>query len=175
MPKAVILIILIFLSLSVPSNFFSQKSKIKSADKNAEAGISEANDSEFYAPALLAADLKQAAVVAYVNVLGFELVDQIGQGGCAENKGVGYCLYRLKARVREVFKGKIKEKNFEFYKVTEATYAYKDRMLGRHVVFLNWSDNFPDKKMSLGTMENSTRDIKHNVLAKLRKIAGKRR
>jgi len=43
--------------------------------------------------------------------------------------------------------------------------------LGEKVVFLKWGDNYPNKKMSLGTLENSTRAIKYDVIEKMRKIA----
>lgn len=129
------------------------------------------DDSEFYSPELLKSDLEQVDVVAYVNIVSRELADKLTDGDCEKNEGPGYCLYLLKAEVKEVFKGKIEEKNFEFYTSIDADYKNKDSLLGEKVVFLNRSDNYPDKKISLGAMENSTRSIKHNVLEKLRKIA----
>jgi hypothetical protein len=170
MQKIFSLVICSALLFTIPPDARSQKNVLP----NEKSKIAADDDSDFYSAELLAADLKQSDVVAHVNVLSYQLIDQIGQGGCELNEGVGYCLYRLKAQVQEIFKGKIKRKTFEFYKVTDADYAYKKKMLGRHVVFLGWSSNYPDKKMSLGTMENSTRDIKHNILRKLRKIARKR-
>lgn len=172
MPKTISIIIFAILFFTISPGAYSQKNKNNSP--NEKTKVAETGDSEFYSPALLAADLKQSDVVAYVNVLSYELADQIGQGGCEQNKGAGYCLYLMKAQVKEIFKGRIRQKTFEFYKVTEADYAHKEKMLGRHVVFLGWSDNYPNKKRSLGTLENSTRDIKHNVLQKLRKIARKK-
>ena len=92
MPKTVFLILLTFLFSIIPPGAFSQKNKniapVKKT-KTEEAAVSD--DAEFYLPAALAADLKQAEVVADVSVLSFELVDQIGQGGCAQSTGVGYC------------------------------------------------------------------------------------
>lgn len=171
MPKNISIIIFAVLFLTLSPEVFSQKKDAVPAEKNK---IVEQDDSDFYSRAFLAADLKQSDVVAHVNILSYELADQIGQGGCEENRGVGYCLYLMKAQVREIFKGRIRQKTFEFYKVTEADYAHKEKMLGRHVVFLGWSDNYPNKKRALGTLENSTRDIKHDVLQKLRKIARKK-
>lgn len=126
---------------------------------------------EFYQMDFLRSDFKQVSAVVYVNVKSRELVDQIGQGGCEQNTGTGYCLYRLNAEVKEVFKGKVRKGDFQFYTTTDADYQNKDSLLGEKVVFLNWSDNYPDQKMSLGTLENSTRSIEYNVLAKIRKIA----
>jgi hypothetical protein len=172
MPKILLLLFLSSLFFaSSPKGFSQTKGSPKENTKSAAAD--EADDSDFYSTELLASDLKQSEVVAYVNVLSYELVDQIGQGGCEQNKGAGYCLYRLKAEVKEIFKGSIKEKVFEFYKVIDADYPHKEKMLGGHVVFLSWSEDFPDKKRSLGTMENSTREIKHDILRKMRKIARK--
>lgn len=129
---------------------------------------------DFYQYNFLKSDFNQVQAVVYVNVKSRELVDQIGEGGCEQNTGKGYCLYRLKAEVKEVFKGKIVKENFEFYTIVDADYRNKDSLLGEKVVFLNWSDNYPDKKMSLGTIENSTRSIEHNILKNMRKIAKKK-
>jgi hypothetical protein len=123
---------------------------------------------------MLKADYKQVAVVLYVDVREIELVDSIGTGDCKEISGGGYCLYRLKAEVKEIFKGKINKENFEFYTVIEASTGKKDFLLGEKLVFLDWSDNYPDKKRSLGTLENSTHSVKDNILEKMRRIAKKK-
>lgn len=128
----------------------------------------------FFSTGFLKSDYKQVDVVVHVNVKEYELVDSIGKGDCKENSGSGYCLYRLKADVKEVFKGKINKENFEFYMVLEASTSRKDFLLGEKLVFLERSDNFPDKKMGLGTLENSTRPIQNGVLEKMRKIARKK-
>ncbi len=133
------------------------------------------DDGGFYRVSFLRSDFAQVDVVVYVDVKSRELVDQLGGGGCADDKGPGYCLYRLRGEVKEVYKGKVETGAFEFYTVTDASYKPKDRLLGEKVVFLNWSDNYPDKKMSLGTLENSTRDVEHDVLAKMRRIAKRKR
>lgn len=129
---------------------------------------------EFYQTDFLTSDFNQVDVVIYVNVKSRELVDQIGNGSCEQNTGKGYCLYRLKAEVKAIFKGKIKKKNFEFYTTTDADYRNKDLLLGEKVIFLNWSENYPNKKRSLGTLENSTRSIEYDVIEKMRKIAKKK-
>ncbi|HMS42425.1 MAG TPA: hypothetical protein PKE69_19495 [Pyrinomonadaceae bacterium] len=129
---------------------------------------------DFYSSKFLKYDFKQVNVVVHVNVKSRELVNHIGEGSCEDGKGTGYCLYRLKADVKEIFKGKIEIVNFEFYTVVDVDYRNKDSLLGEKVVFLDWSDNYPDKKMSLGTMENSTRSIEKDVVKKLRKIAKKK-
>ena len=138
---------------------------------NKKSKITESNDSQFYSAKSLKSDLNQVTAVVYVKILSRELADKIGKGDCEEGTGTGYCLYRLKAELIEVFKGKIETKTFEFYTVTDLDYGNKDLLLGEKVVFLNQSDNYPDKKMSFGTLENSTRSIKYNVLAKLRKVS----
>ena len=129
---------------------------------------------DFYSSKFLKSDFKQVSVVVHVNVKSRELVDHIGEGNCEDGKGTGYCLYRLQAEVKEIFKGKIETENFEFYTVVEPSLRINATLLGEKVVFLNWSDNYPDKKMSLGTMENSTRSIEKDVIKKLRKIAKKK-
>ncbi|HEY0458960.1 MAG TPA: hypothetical protein VGC97_07375 [Pyrinomonadaceae bacterium] len=116
----------------------------------------------------LRSDLKVSDAVLYVNVLSRRLEDQIGDGGCEQDTGGGYCLYLLKAEVKEVFKGKIKKGDFEFYTTTDADYRSKDWLLGEHIVFLVESDNYTDKKPHFGTIENSTRSAA--ALETMRKI-----
>ena len=123
---------------------------------------------------MLKSDYRQVAVVLYVDVKEIELVDSIGTGDCREVSGGGYCLYRLKAEVKEVFKGKVNKENFEFYTVIEASVGKKDFLLGEKIVFLDWSDNYPDKKRSLGTLENSTHSVTGDILEKMRRIAKKK-
>ena len=130
------------------------------------------DDDGFFSAKFLKSDYKQVDVVLYVDVKSYELVNSIGKGDCREISGSGYCLYRLKAEVKEVFKGRIKRENFEFYTVLEASVGKKDFLLGEKLVFLEWSKNFPDKKRNLGTLENSTRPADAGVLEKMRKIAG---
>jgi hypothetical protein len=132
------------------------------------------DDGGFLSTEFLRSDYRQVKVVLHVNVTSYELVDSLGNKNCKENTG-GYCLYRLKADVKEIFKGKIKKENFAFYTVLEGSSNSKDFLLGEKLVFLNWSTNYPDKKRALGTMENSTRPIETGVLQKMRKIAKKKR
>lgn len=132
-------------------------------------------DDEIFSAEYLKSDYKQVDVVLHVDVKEYELVNSIGKGDCKDISGGGYCLYRLKAEVKEVFKGKIKRENFAFYTVLEASTGKKDFLLGAKLVFLEWSDDYPDKKRGLGTLENSTRKIEKGVLETMRKIAGKKR
>lgn len=129
---------------------------------------------EFYQAEMLKSDLNQVSVVAYVNVKSRKLVDQMGAGKCEENVGGGICLYLLKAEVKKVYKGKISKKTFEFYTTTDSDYTDKDRLLGEKVVFLNWSKSYPNKKMSLGTMENSTRSNEYGIIETMKKVAAKK-
>jgi len=84
------------------------------------------SDSNYYSAEFLKSDFKQVEVVLYVNVKSRELVDQIGGGNCEQNKGPGNCLYLLKAEVKEIYKGKVKRENFNFYQTTDADYKNKD-------------------------------------------------
>lgn len=161
MLKTASMIMFIFASLFLfaPETVFSQ-----TEDKEWDAQETE----------ILKSDYKQVDAVLYVDVKEIELINSIGTGNCKDTSGGGYCLYRLKAEVKEVFKGKIRRENFEFYTVIEASLGKKDFLLGEKIVFLDWSKNFPDKKRHLGTLENSTRAVKGNMLEKMRKIAKKK-
>ena len=162
---SVIIFIFVGLFLSFSQTVFSQTEK-------ASENLKSSDDRDL--TEWLKTDYKQVDVVLHVEVKEYELINSIGKGECKEIAGGGYCLYRLKAEVKEIFKGKIKRENFEFYTVLEASTAKKDFLLGEKLVFLEWSDNFPDKKRSLGTLENSTRSIESGLLKKMRKIAKKK-
>ena len=129
---------------------------------------------EFYQADMLKADFNQVSAVAYVNVKSRKLVDEMNKGKCEENKSGGMCLYLLTADVKKVYKGKITKKTLEFYTTTDSDYADKDRLLGEKVVFLNLSKNYPNKKMSFGTMENSTRSNEYGIIETMKKIARKK-
>lgn len=133
----------------------------------------KSDDSGFYQATMLRSDFNQVEVVAYVNVKEITLVDSMGNGNCETNKGAGYCLYRLKADVKEVYKGKISAKEMEFYTSPDADYP-KEKLMGERVVFLNKGKNDADKER-LSAMENSTRAIEYDVLKKMRKIAKKKK
>ena len=131
------------------------------------------DEAQFYDKEMLQGDYKDVDAVVYVNIKERKLVDSIGDGDCETDKGAGYCLYLLKADVIEVFKGEITGKTIEFYTSPDMDYP-KKYLIGKRVVFMNKSDNYPDKKMSFGTMENSTRWIKYDILKKMRRIAKKK-
>ena len=126
-------------------------------------------DDGWYHPDGLKGDYKQVNAVVYVNVTGIKLIDSMGSGDCETNKGSGYCLYELIAQVKEVFKGKIVGKTMKFYTSPDADYP-KERLLGEQVVFLNKSEISKVKNKQFVTLENSTRGIEFDVVAKLRKI-----
>jgi hypothetical protein len=161
----IVILFLVCLFLNSPQTALSQS-------KKTQENLNSSDDKDL--TALFKADYKQVDVVLHVNVKEYALVDSIGKGDCRETSGGGYCLYRLKAEVKEVFKGKISRENFEFYTVLEATTSKKDFLLGEKLVFLEWSNNFPDKKKSLGTLENSTRSLEPGMLETMRKIARKK-
>jgi hypothetical protein len=166
MLKTVSIFILTILFLSAAQIAPSQQSK----SEKTKTGASEPVDSEFYKPAMLKSDFKEVDVVAYVDIKERKLEDSIGSGDCETDKGAGYCLYRLKAEVKEVFKGRITKKTVEFYTSPDMDYPKKN-LLGERVVFLKWNEAEAGKKKTLGAMENSTRWIKYDILQKIRKIA----
>ncbi len=118
-------------------------------------------------------DYRQVAVVAYVDVKKRTLVDSIGSSDCENDKGTGYCLYRLKAELKELYKDKIRAREIEFYTSPDADYP-KKYLMGEKTVFLNWGKRKSKKKKELFTLENSSRSIEHNLLKLIRKIAGRK-
>lgn len=135
--------------------------------------VIEIDSSQFYRMEMLKSDFKQVNVVAYVDVKERTLVDSIGNGDCESDKGTGYCLYRLKAEVKEVYKGSITEKTIEFYESPDTDYP-KNNLMGEKVVFLQWNEENANKERRLGAMENSTRAIEYDILKKMRKLAKKK-
>lgn len=128
------------------------------------------DDSGFTSLQALRSDLRMSNITAYVDVKNLKLIDSLGD--CENNKGGGYCLYKLEADVKEVFKGKIRTKTVKFFVSPDADYP-KNNLMGEQVVFLVRSKPEKGKAAKLGTIENSTR--KTDVLEKIRKIAkGKR-
>lgn len=134
------------------------------------------NDGEktFYSSGFLKSDRKQADVVAYVNIKERTLIDALGEdkANCENGKGSGTCLYLLKADVKETFKGGKISGKIEFLMSLDAGYS-KDKLMGERVVFLNRKSNAETGEMKLVAIENSTRWIKYEVLAKLRKLPKK--
>lgn len=153
--------------------FFSFFCNVSGQTENILPGDKHGDEDEFYSTKFLESDFNEVDTVAYVDVKKIEIAGRLGdKTDCENNKGGGYCLYLLTAEVKQVFKGKIETKTLKFYTSPDADYP-KNKLLGEKVVFLNRSDNYPDKKLSLGTLENSTRLIESGILEKLRKIAEK--
>ncbi|HEX8250430.1 MAG TPA: hypothetical protein VF599_19805 [Pyrinomonadaceae bacterium] len=140
---------------------------VSSQTENPSPNDNTEESSGFHSAEMLRKDLKLADVAAYVDIKERELVDFIGEGNCESDKGTGYCLYRLKAELKEVFKGKISGKTIEFYVSPDAGYP-KKYLMGEKIVFLIWNENEEDKTQKLGTIENSTRSA--TALEKMRKI-----
>jgi hypothetical protein len=133
------------------------------------------DESSAYKLDQLESSFREAKFVLHVDVQSREFIDSVGDCDCERNTGTGYCLYRLKANMLEVFKGKINSKDIQFYTSTDADWKNKERLLGEQIIFLgDWNDNFPDKKIGLDTLENSTLSIKYDVIHKMRKIAKKK-
>ncbi|MEP6902595.1 MAG: hypothetical protein ABJA66_12640, partial [Actinomycetota bacterium] len=123
-----------------------------------------------YMPKWLRLYMRLADVVAYVDVKEVKYSGRSDDDtDCENNTGGGYCYYLLIAEVKEVFKGKIETKPFEFYGDADGDYP-KKYFLGEQVVFLMVGEEDENKQRKLGTMENSSPRIEHNVLEKLRNI-----
>lgn len=138
---------------------------------NSEKPIDENSEiDDAYTPKWLRLDMRMVDVVAYINVKEAKYSGSSDDNtDCKTGKNGGYCFYRLLAEVKEVFKGRIETKTFEFSQSADAGYPAKN-FLGEQVVFLSWYEA-DDKKKHLGeSLENSRRRIKHDVLEKLRNI-----
>lgn len=126
-------------------------------------------DEGFYGADALKGDFKQVNSVVHVNVTGLKIIDSMGSGNCETNKGAGYCLYELTGEVKEVFKGRNGTTTLKFFISPDADYP-KEKLMGEQVVFLNKSKLETTKTKELVTLENSTRKIEFDIIAKLRKI-----
>jgi hypothetical protein len=128
-------------------------------------------DSDHYSYKWLRNDMRVSDVVAYVDIKEVQYSDRSGDtADCENNKGGGYCFYRLKAEVKEVYKGKIETKTLELGASADASYP-KKHFLGEQIVFLLWGEEDENKQRYLSKLENSSRYIKGNVLEKMRNIA----
>ncbi len=134
-----------------------------------ETSIVFAENSEYYSTKSLRNDYRIADVVAYVNVKEKILADHTNGADCDNNKGIGYCSYRLVAELLELYKGEVKSKVIEFYAGCDATYPKKN-FLGEKVIFLILNESEEGKPGSLGSLENSSRTIQHDLLQKMRTI-----
>lgn len=170
------LIFLIISSISFQS-VLSQKQKPaeqKESSKNFTVSetpkVENSEIDDLYTPKWLRNDMRVSDVVAYVNVKEVKYVDRSDTDtDCENNQGGGYCAYLLTAEVKEIFKGKVETKPFVFYASADASYP-KKYFLGEQIVFLLGGEEDKDKKRNLGTLENSSRSIEHNVLEKMRNI-----
>lgn len=163
--KKIALVLAVLFVFAVCSTVFAQN---KDAD-NKKSEVDKA-EMQFYATELLRADYKSVDVVAYVDIKEYKVADSVGRGDCGAEKSAGYCLYLLKAEVKEVFKGKVTKKEIEFYLTAESGYP-KKHLTGERVVFLE----LDKEKKTLGVMENSARWIKYDILKKMRRIAKKKK
>jgi hypothetical protein len=82
-------------------------------------------------------------------------------------------MYELKGDLIETFKGKTTGREIVIYTAPDSDYQ-KKLLMGERVVFLNLVKNDGTGREELHTMENSTRRIEFDVLAKMRKIARKK-
>jgi hypothetical protein len=135
----------------------------------AQTIFGQSSESGFYQPEMLRDDYQQVKAVVYVNVTGRKLIDFTGSGDCESDKGSGYCLYQLTARVKEVFKGKVTGKTLKFYTSPEAGSA-KKKLMGEKVAFLNKGKVSGSRTKEFVTLENSSRENKFGIVGELRKI-----
>jgi hypothetical protein len=168
MKNLALILVSSFIFIACSQNIFSQ-----TENSNRKKPVAKTKVSPFYQTEMLKSDYEQSAIVAYVDITERNLVNFIGSGDCESRKGKGYCLYRLKANVKQVYKGEIAGKTIEFYVSPDADYA-KKHLMGEKVVFLNWSETGNDGKRNLSAMENSMRSIENDVLKKMSKIAARR-
>ncbi len=137
-----------------------------------DGGSQNSNDnSSYFDINLLKSDYEQAFIVAYVDVREIISVGSSDdKTDCVNFTGIGYCSFRVRAVVKEVFKGKIRTKKIEFSEGGEARLiGNKERFLGEKMIFL---ETFTDSgKTYLQTIENSTRRIEYGIVEKMRKIA----
>lgn len=127
------------------------------------------DDSGVYSLRSLRNDYKLADVVAYIDIKAKKLINHTEGADCDNDNGAGYCAYRLSGEIKEIYKGKGNSKTIEFVATSDADYP-KKYFLGEKVVFLIRSEEGNGNKSELGTLENSTRSIRHNVIEKLRSI-----
>src|SRR5688500_13020310 len=86
---------LLFLTSSFVFTFL-QVTQIQPTQAQKTTPVVESDESQFYHAGNLRPDYALADIVAHVNVTERELVDSLGSGDCENDKGTGYCLYRLK-------------------------------------------------------------------------------
>lgn len=136
--------------------------------------VEQEAECRFYVGEILQQDFRAVEAVVYVNIKERKLIDSVGGENvdCENDKGGGYCLYLLKAEVKEVFKGKIQSRNIEFYTSPDADYPKKN-LLGERVVFLEKTVDEKIGKIKYAVLENSTRWIKYDILKSLRILARK--
>src|SRR5688572_10332696 len=103
-----------FLSFVIFQNISSQSAIVLSNSKTDD-------ESSYFSLKMLSSDLRVSNVVAYVNVKEVKYADRSDEDtDCENNTKGGYCAYLLIAEVKEVFKGKIESKPFEFYGSADA-------------------------------------------------------
>ena len=132
------------------------------------------SDDGYWSYDFLESDYRQSDLVAYVHVKEIVSVGSSDdKTDCVNFTGVGYCGFRVRAEVKEVYKGRISTKTIEFTETGEAQLIKsKDRFLGEKVVFLE--KGVIDGKTYWQPIENSTRTIEFSVLEKMRLIARKK-
>lgn len=128
-----------------------------------------ANHSDQYSMGGLRNDLRISDVVVYVDIKQKKLVDHTEGADCENDRGAGYCAYRLTADVKEVFKGDVQTKQIEFIQTSDAGYP-KKYFMGEKVIFLEWSEPDQGETKALVTLENSTRSVDNRVLEQMRVV-----
>ncbi len=131
---------------------------------------------EYYAVEWLKSDYKDANVVAYIDskeVLSVGRSDEFTDCvNFSPNTGPGYCSFTMRAEIKELYKGKLRSRTIEYSEYGEGGYIRnREQFLGKQVVFLEKYKSEKDGSIFYQVIENSTRDVDHEVLAKMRKIS----
>jgi hypothetical protein len=137
--------------------------------------IVNTDNSNFYSMEVLREVFREAHIVAYIDskeVISIGRSDVYTNCSTFPQKEGGYCSFTMRAEIKELFKGKVQSSTLLYSEYGEAPLIRsKDQYLGQQVVFL---ERFRERGETFyQVIENSSRDIEHDILAKLRLIAKK--
>ncbi len=118
------------------------------------------DDDEWPSLEYLRGDFREVQLVAHINVEKAEVVGRIG----------GYENWKVKAKIIEVFKGKLtKGAEFEYLHGAEAGLK-EELFLGEKIVFLYSEYDKAKKSQTYTVLENSTLAANEDRVRKLRKV-----
>lgn len=108
--------------------------------------------------ASITSDYRQVTLVAHVRLDKVEQVEKIG----------GYLIYRVRAQVLELFKGKFPTDSHLTYYMQVEEGIDMTRYTGEKIVFVEFHNN--DEATEYRTLENSDREPTKKILALLRNL-----